>query len=109
MISDTGAKAGRMVSYRARVVLQKAQRQFLDQIGSESLQQLRAVLASAEGAVTNISTAKQQIPKSVYKAVADGLHQRLEIRREDVLISLVEVNKENWSFGNGEAQYAIPP
>jgi 4-oxalocrotonate tautomerase len=44
-----------------------------------------------------------------YKAVADGLHRRLEIRREDVLISLVEVSKENWSFGNGEAQYATPP
>jgi phenylpyruvate tautomerase PptA (4-oxalocrotonate tautomerase family) len=41
-----------------------------------------------------------------YKAVADGLHARLELRREDVFISLVEVKKENWSFGNGEAQYA---
>jgi hypothetical protein len=27
------------------------------------------------------------------------------VRREDVLINLVEVGKENWSFGNGEAQY----
>ena len=41
-----------------------------------------------------------------YKAVADGLHQELKLRREDVLINLVEVQKENWSFGNGEAQYA---
>jgi hypothetical protein len=30
----------------------------------------------------------------------------LGLRREDVFISLVEVKKENWSFGNGEAQYA---
>lgn len=44
--------------------------------------------------------------KSFYKAVADGLHDRLGIRREDVFIGLVEVAKENWSFGNGEAQYA---
>jgi len=44
--------------------------------------------------------------KGFYKAVADGLHERLGIRREDVLINLVEVVKENWSFGNGEAQYA---
>lgn len=44
--------------------------------------------------------------RAFYKAVADGLHQRLKLRREDVLISLVEVRKENWSFGNGEAQYA---
>jgi 4-oxalocrotonate tautomerase len=28
------------------------------------------------------------------------------VRPQDVLISLVEVGKENWSFGNGEAQYA---
>ena len=43
---------------------------------------------------------------SFYKAVADGLHERLGLRREDVMINLVEVRKENWSFGNGEAQYA---
>jgi 4-oxalocrotonate tautomerase len=43
-----------------------------------------------------------------YKAVADGLHQELKVRREDVLINLVDVPKENWSFGNGEAQYATP-
>lgn len=43
-----------------------------------------------------------------YKAVADGLHEALKIRREDVFINLVEVSKENWSFGNGEAQYVTP-
>ena len=43
--------------------------------------------------------------KAFYKAIADGLHERLQIRREDVFISLVEVRKEDWSFGNGEAQY----
>lgn len=43
--------------------------------------------------------------KAFYKAIADGLHDRLQIRREDVFISLVEVRKEDWSFGNGEAQY----
>lgn len=44
--------------------------------------------------------------KGFFKAVADGLHERLKLRREDVFINLVEVRKENWSFGNGEAQYA---
>jgi 4-oxalocrotonate tautomerase len=43
--------------------------------------------------------------KAFYKAVADGLHERLGLRREDVFINLVEVAKENWSFGNGVAQY----
>ena len=46
--------------------------------------------------------------RAFYKAVADGLHARLNLRREDVLINLVEVKQENWSFGNGEAQYALP-
>jgi 4-oxalocrotonate tautomerase len=47
-----------------------------------------------------------ELKKAFYKAVADGLHERLGIRREDVFINLVEVKKENWSFGNGIAQYA---
>jgi 4-oxalocrotonate tautomerase len=44
--------------------------------------------------------------KAFYKAVADGLHARLGLRPEDVFINLIEVQKENWSFGNGIAQYA---
>ena len=50
-----------------------------------------------------------ELKQQFYKAVADGLHERLGLRREDVLINLVEVKKENWSFGNGIAQYADPP
>ncbi len=45
--------------------------------------------------------------KALYKAIADGLHTAVGLRREDVFINLVEVKKENWSFGNGEAQYAV--
>lgn len=44
--------------------------------------------------------------QAFYKAVADGLNARVGLRREDVFIGLVEVKKENWSFGNGIAQYA---
>jgi 4-oxalocrotonate tautomerase len=47
-----------------------------------------------------------KLKRRFYKAVADGLHQAVKLRREDLFISLVEVPKENWSFGNGEAQYA---
>jgi phenylpyruvate tautomerase PptA (4-oxalocrotonate tautomerase family) len=47
-----------------------------------------------------------ELKKAFYKAIADGLHQRLGLRKQDVFITLVEVKKENWSFGNGEAQYA---
>jgi 4-oxalocrotonate tautomerase len=44
--------------------------------------------------------------KALYKAIADRLAEGLSLRREDVLINLVEVRRENWSFGAGIAQYA---
>jgi phenylpyruvate tautomerase PptA (4-oxalocrotonate tautomerase family) len=44
--------------------------------------------------------------KAFYAAVAGRLHAEVGVRAEDVLINLVEVKKENWSFGNGVAQYA---
>ena len=56
--------------------------------------------------VTLSSGRTVEMKQAFYKAVADGLHERIGFRREDVFISLVEVKKENWSFGNGIAQYA---
>lgn len=47
-----------------------------------------------------------EMKRAFYAALADGLAARAGLRREDVVISLVEVAKENWSFGNGIAQYA---
>jgi 4-oxalocrotonate tautomerase len=44
--------------------------------------------------------------QALYKAIASGLSEQLGVRLEDVFITLVEVKKENWSFGNGIAQYA---
>jgi 4-oxalocrotonate tautomerase len=44
--------------------------------------------------------------QALYKAIAEGLSAALQVRLEDVFITLVEVKKENWSFGNGIAQYA---
>jgi phenylpyruvate tautomerase PptA (4-oxalocrotonate tautomerase family) len=46
------------------------------------------------------------LKKEFYQTVAGRLHALLDIRKEDVFISLVEVSKENWSFGHGIAQYA---
>jgi 4-oxalocrotonate tautomerase len=48
------------------------------------------------------TTAQKQ---ALYKAIAEGLATSLKVRPEDVFITLVEVKKENWSFGNGVAQY----
>jgi phenylpyruvate tautomerase PptA (4-oxalocrotonate tautomerase family) len=47
-----------------------------------------------------------EMKKALYKRIAEQLEQELQVRKEDVLVNLVEVPKENWSFGNGEAQYA---
>ncbi len=49
-----------------------------------------------------------EVKKALFARIADLLHTRLGVRKEDVLINLVEVPKENWSFGNGDAQYAPP-
>jgi phenylpyruvate tautomerase PptA (4-oxalocrotonate tautomerase family) len=48
-------------------------------------------------------TAEQK--KALFKAIVDGLSAKPGIRPEDVVINLVDVKKENWSFGNGVAQY----
>lgn len=47
-----------------------------------------------------------ELKKALYRRIADLLAERPGIRPQDVLINLVEVPRENWSFGNGEAQYA---
>ncbi len=47
-----------------------------------------------------------ELKKAFYKQLVERLHEELGVRMEDVFISLVEVKKENWSFGNGIAQYA---
>jgi 4-oxalocrotonate tautomerase len=46
------------------------------------------------------------VKQALYAQIAALLAENPGIRKENVLISLVEVPKENWSFGNGEAQYA---
>jgi len=44
--------------------------------------------------------------KALYARIVQLLAERPGLRPQDVLINLVEVPRENWSFGNGEAQYA---
>jgi 4-oxalocrotonate tautomerase len=46
-----------------------------------------------------------ELKQSFYKELADRLHQGVKLRKEDVFINLVEVPKENWSYGNDLAQY----
>lgn len=44
--------------------------------------------------------------RALYARMTEVLAENPGVRPQDVLISLVEVARENWSFGNGEAQYA---
>ncbi|WP_343718222.1 tautomerase family protein [Inquilinus sp.] len=52
----------------------------------------------------NTRTVEQK--QALYRRIADRLAESPGLRGDDVFISLVEVAKENWSFGNGIAQYA---
>jgi 4-oxalocrotonate tautomerase len=46
--------------------------------------------------------------RALYAAIVRNLAADPGVRPEDVFINLIEVFKENWSFGNGIAQYAPP-
>jgi phenylpyruvate tautomerase PptA (4-oxalocrotonate tautomerase family) len=37
-----------------------------------------------------------------FRQMVDELNRRLNVRREDVFINLVFIDREDWSFGNGE-------
>jgi 4-oxalocrotonate tautomerase len=54
--------------------------------------------------VSNTRSVEQK--KALFARIAELLSQTPGVRREDVFVNLVEVVKENWSFGNGIAQYA---
>ncbi len=46
------------------------------------------------------------VRKALFAKIAANLRESPGVRPEDVFINLVETAKENWSFGNGIAQYA---
>ena len=47
-----------------------------------------------------------EIKKNLYADIARRLQEAADVRPDDVMIVLVEVVKENWSFGGGRATYA---
>ena len=54
--------------------------------------------------VSNTRTTLQK--QALFKRICERLAESPGVRPEDVFINLVEVAKENWSFGHGIAQYA---
>jgi 4-oxalocrotonate tautomerase len=47
-----------------------------------------------------------EIKRALYADIVRRLQEKVAVRPDDVLIGLVEVSKENWSFGKGLATYA---
>jgi 4-oxalocrotonate tautomerase len=56
--------------------------------------------------ITANNTRNVEQKKALFARIAELLSLAPGLRKEDVFINLVEVAKENWSFGNGIAQYA---
>ena len=48
---------------------------------------------------------KPQQKRRLFKRIAEILAESPGLKPQNLLINLVEVAWENWSFGNGEAQY----
>ena len=62
--------------------------------------------------LVKIHLRKGKTPEYI-RAVADAVHEALTprlqedpgVRTDDILVNLIEVAKENWSFGRGLATY----
>ena len=55
-----------------------------------------------------LSTGRKLAQKrKLFKRMAELLAENPGVRPQDLMVNLVEVAWENWSFGNGEAQYAL--
>ncbi len=56
--------------------------------------------------ITANNTRSVEQKKALFRRIAELLADSPGLRPEDVFVSLVEVEKENWSLGKGLAQYA---
>jgi 4-oxalocrotonate tautomerase len=56
--------------------------------------------------VTWVAGRATETKKAFYERVADSIHAKTSLAKSDIFISLVDVAREDWSFGNGEMQYA---
>jgi len=46
-----------------------------------------------------------EVKQALYRAIAEKLHRAIGLRPADVFVTLVENGPEDWSFGDGVAQY----
>jgi len=57
--------------------------------------------------ITASNTRTLETKKALFRRICDLLVEDPGLRPEDVFITLVETDRVNWSFGLGEAQYAV--
>src|SRR5580658_9938774 len=55
--------------------------------------------------ITWLSGRSTEVKRQFFHQIADEIHTKGGVRKEDVWINLVETGREDWSFGNGEMQY----
>ncbi|UXU83598.1 tautomerase family protein [Mammaliicoccus sciuri] len=53
--------------------------------------------------ITRPRTQQQKV--QFYSEIVNELHDKLNIRKEDVMFSIIENTDEDWSFFKGEAQF----
>jgi 4-oxalocrotonate tautomerase len=56
--------------------------------------------------VTWVAGRSTDVKKRFFHQIAEEIHAKGGVRKEDVWINLVDTSREDWSFGNGEMQYA---
>jgi 4-oxalocrotonate tautomerase len=56
--------------------------------------------------ITWVAGRSIEMKKKFYKRIVNEIHERAGVRKEDIWINLVDDAREDWSFGNGEMQYA---
>jgi 4-oxalocrotonate tautomerase len=55
--------------------------------------------------VTWVGGRSTEVKKKFFHQVAEDIHAKGGVRKEDVWINLIDTSREDWSFGNGEMQY----
>ena len=55
--------------------------------------------------VTWVGGRSTEVKKKFFRQIADEIHAKGGVRKEDVWINLIDTSREDWSFGNGEMQY----
>ena len=56
--------------------------------------------------ITWVSGRPVDVKKKFFRQIAEEIHEKAHVRKEDIWINLVDTNREDWSFGDGEMQYA---